>query len=118
VKSPEIQELIPLVFPLKIKGEMSWLLSPLFIRDGREGISFLAFFSQDLYPITLARKHVIIGDSYSMIFLCNFYFLRTHESRINILYVPKALNLINTTIKIKGNTIFHMRKKRYCLIVY
>jgi hypothetical protein len=50
VIAPKIQELIPLVFPLKIKkksrpentpliplikeGEMSWLLPPFFIREG------------------------------------------------------------------------------------
>jgi hypothetical protein len=53
-----IQELIPLVFPLKIiksrpentplipllkEGEMSWLLPPFFIREGRGGISFWSF---------------------------------------------------------------------------
>jgi hypothetical protein len=40
VIAPKIQVFIPLVFPLKIKGEMTWLLPPLFIRKGRGGIGF------------------------------------------------------------------------------
>jgi uncharacterized GH25 family protein len=34
VIAQKIQELIPLVFPLKIKGEASWLLPPIFLSEG------------------------------------------------------------------------------------
>jgi hypothetical protein len=48
VKAPKIQDLIPLVFPLKIKGEKSWLLHPLCVREGWGGIGFWSF-AMDIY---------------------------------------------------------------------
>jgi hypothetical protein len=53
---------IPLVFPLTLKGEMSWLLPHLFIMEGWGGIGFNSSLSKDLYSITQSLKFVAIED--------------------------------------------------------
>jgi hypothetical protein len=60
LQPPKIQELIPLVFPLKIKGECHYIVTidrytpSLDFKGGLERDQFIAVISQDLYPITMA----------------------------------------------------------------
>jgi hypothetical protein len=80
-KTKKIQNFIPLLFPLKIKGEIPYAVAlnkftpSLASKGGQEKDSFYSYFSQDLYSITQSLEVVAIVKYIYYDFLRYFCFI-------------------------------------------